>query len=466
MLETKGPDVVLWRAELRATLALAWPLVLTNVAQALIGATDTVLLGWAGAETLAAGVLGISLYQAVLVLGIGLMMAASPLLAKERGQRAHSVRDLRRTVRQAMWLALAFCVPVWVLLWHTEDILLLLGQDPILSARAETIVRALQWGILPALWYMVLRFFVSALEEPFWSMIVVAAAIVINAVLNYGLIFGRFGFPELGLVGAGIGSTMANLFMFLAMAFVVGVHPRFRRYHLFGRFWRSDWIRFRYLLRLGLPISITLGFEVGIFNAAVLLMGLINTQSIAAHAVALQIAALAFMVPLGLGQAATVRVGLAYGRRDREGIARAGWSALTLALAFMGSTALLMLFFPNQLVGLFLDRHDPANTPVFPLAVSFLFVAALFQLFDGAQVIGAGMLRGLHDTRVPMIYAGLGYWVVGISTAVAFGFWLGWQGLGIWIGLAVSLAVVAALMIGRWIRREALGLTSWREVTS
>lgn len=464
MVGTAGGAWAHWRAEVRATLTLAWPLVLTNVAQALIGATDTVLLGWAGASTLAAGVLGINLYQAVLILGMGLMMAASPMLAKERGQRAHSVRDLRRTVRQTLWLAAAFCVPVWALLWHTEEILLLFGQDPLLAADAERLVRVLQWGMLPALWYLVLRFFVSALEKPIWSLVVVAVTIVLNAFLNYGLIFGRFGLPEFGLVGAGIGSSIANAVMFLGMALVVILHPHFRRYHLFGHFWRADWIRFNYLLRLGLPIAITLGFEVGIFNAAVMLMGLIGASSIAAHAIALQIAALAFMVPLGLSQAVTVRVGLAYGRGDREGIARAGWAALALALTFMTSTALLMLLFPNQLVGLFLDRNDLANGPVFPLAVSFLFVAALFQIFDGAQVVGAGMLRGLHDTRVPMAYAGFGYWIVGMLTAVGLGFWLDWQGLGVWIGLAVSLAVVAALMIGRWLRREQLGLTAWREV--
>jgi MATE family, multidrug efflux pump len=452
-----------WSAEFRATFALAWPLVLTNLAQSLINATDTVLLGWAGASILAAGALGINLELALLVIGMGLVMAASPMLAREIGARAHSVRDVRRTVRQAMWVAAGFCVPAWLLLWHAKAILILFGQDPVLAANAQHLLRALQWGMLPALWYLVLRSFVVALQRPFWSMAVVVAAILINAFLNYGLIFGKFGFPRMGLVGAGIGSSCANSAMFLGMALVVGLHPRFRRYHLFGHFWRPDWPRLVDLLRLGLPIAVTLGFEVGIFNAAVMLMGLIGASSIAAHVVAIQIASLTFMVPLGLGQAATVRVGLAYGRRDREGIARAGWTALALALAFMASMAWTMLLFPHQLVSLFLDPSDPQNAPVIPLALSFLFMAALFQVFDGAQVVGAGMLRGLHDTRVPMAFAGFGYWIVGLGTSVGLGFGLGWQGLGIWAGFVVSLAVVAALMIGRWIRRERLGLTEWQK---
>jgi MATE family multidrug resistance protein len=228
-----------------------------------------------------------------------------------------------------------------------------------------------------------------------------------------------------------------------------------------GRFWRADWERFREVWRLGLPIAITLALEITIFNAAVFLMGLIGAVSVAAHAIALQIAAFSFMVPLGLSQAVTVRVGLAFGRRDRSGIARAGWTAFALGVSFMALMALLMLAIPHHLVTLFLDTADPANAPVIPLAVSFLFLAALFQIFDGAQSVGAGMLRGLHDTRVPMLFAAFGYWVVGLATAVGLAFGLGWQGVGIWTGLATGLGVVAILIVSRWMRRESLGLLDW-----
>ena len=449
----------LWRAEIKATLLLAYPLVLTNVTQALIHATDVVLLGWAGPRTLAAGALGVNLFTALYIFGVGVVSATAPMIARQLGARRHSVRDVRRTVRQGIWAAVAICVPVWAMLWNSESILLLIGQDPELSADAAQFVRALQWGLLPALLYLVLRSFVAALERPIWSLLVGIGGVICNAFLNYVLIFGKLGFPELGLMGSGIGSAITNLLMFGGMAIVVTRHRRFRRYRLFGRFWRPDWARFAAVWKLGFPIAVTLALEVTIFSAAIFLMGMFGTAAIAAHAIALQIAALAFMVPLGISQAATVRVGLALGRSDPSGIGRAGWTSFALGVGFMAMMGLLMIAAPYSLVHLFLDESDPANAPVIRLAISFLAVAALFQIVDGAQAVGAGMLRGLHDTAIPMIYAAFGYWVIGLGVGVGLAFGTGWEGLGIWLGLASGLAVVAVLMITRWMRREKLGLT-------
>jgi MATE family multidrug resistance protein len=453
----------LWRDEIRATLALAWPLVMTNIAQSLIHATDVVLLGWAGPRALAAATLGLNIYLAFFIFGLGLMIATAPILAREIGARRHSVRDVRRTVRQGMWAAVAISIPVWGVMWYSGTLLVALGQDPALSADAQSFVRVLMWGLLPYLFYIVLRNFISALEKPLWSLGIGIVAVVFNAVVNYGLIFGKLGMPELGLVGAGVGSATSNLLMFAGMSAVVLLHPRFRRYRLFGRFWRSDWERFRHIWQLGIPVAITLALEISIFNAAVFLMGLIGTESIAAHAIAIQIAALTFMVPLGLGQAVTVRVGLAFGRRDPVGIAIAGWTAFWLGVGFMTLMALLILAIPGPIVSLFLDSADPANARVIELTLSFILVAAFFQIFDGAQAVGAGMLRGLHDTRVPMFYAAFGYWVVGLATGVGLGFGLGWEGFGVWIGLAAGLATVSVLMLARWIRRERIGLLRWPE---
>jgi MATE family multidrug resistance protein len=447
-----------WRDEAAATAQLAGPLILTNLAQSAINATDVVLLGWLGARELAAASIGVNLFIAFLIFGMGLVMAASPIMAKQLGARRHSVRETRRTVRQAMWAAISITVPVWLILWHAEPILRLLGQDPALSADAARFIRPLMFGYLPALGYLVLRAFVAALELPAWATLVSVAGVISNAVLNYGLIFGAWGLPRFGLFGAGLGSTITQSLMFIGMAIVVTRHHRFRRYRLFGRFWRPDWSRYKEVWRLGLPIALTLGLEVTVFNAAVFLMGLIGATSLAAHAIAIQIASLTFMVPLGLSQAVTVRVGLAYGRGDRVGVARAGWTAFAMGTAFMAAMAVLMYAMPHTLVGIFLDERLPQNRAVVPLAVSFLSVAALFQVFDGAQSVGAGMLRGLQDTTVPMIFAGFGYWVVGMGTAVWLGFGLGWQGFGIWVGLAAGLAVVSVLMLARWLRRERLTL--------
>jgi MATE family multidrug resistance protein len=376
------------------------------------------------------------------------------------------VRDVRRTVRQGLWSALAISLPVWAILWNAEPILRALGQEPELAARAAHYMRALQWAFLPFLGYIVLRSFIAALERPLWGLWAGLAGTLVNTFVAWVLIFGKLGFPRLEMVGAGIATTISCTVMFGVLAAVVSIDKKFRRYHLFGRFWRADWPRFLGLWRLGLPIAATLVFEVSIFNAAVFLMGLIGATSVAAHSIAIQIASIAFMVPLGFGQAATVRVGLAYGAHDRDGITRAGWTAYVMGVGFMGVTACLMLFAPRLLIGVFLDRSDPENHPVIELAVLFLVFAALFQLADGAQAVGSGMLRGLQDTRVPMLIAAFGYWGVGLPLAILLGFPLGLAGAGIWIGLACGLLVVAVLMTARWLMRDRLGLADRTPVAS
>jgi MATE family multidrug resistance protein len=448
----------LWREELRETLTLAWPLVLTNFTQALIPATDVVLLGWAGKDKLAAASLGVNLVNGCMIFGVGVVMASAPMIARAIGHRQRSLHETRRTVRQSLWAAVTLIIPVWLLLWHTEAILLLFHQDPLLAHQAAQLVRPMMFGILPLLWYVVLRSFISALSRPGWALATGLLAVLFNAMTNYLLIFGGLGIPALGLFGAGLGSALSNFLLFLGLAVVVSRQRHFRRYHLFGHFWRPDWARFRDIWRLGAPIGVTLGMEVTVFSAAVFLMGLIGAAELAAHAVAITLAALCFMTPLGIGQAATVRVGLAYGRGDPAGIARAGGTAFGVTMAFMLTTTTVMLLFPRQLIGLFMNLGDPANAHVAALALSFLMVAALFQLFDGAQAVGAGMLRGLHDTAVPMAFSALGYIGVGLGSSILFGFHFHWGGVGIWTGLALGLAATASLLISRWALRKRLGL--------
>jgi multidrug resistance protein, MATE family len=454
LLDRQSP----WRDELRATLALAWPLVLTNLAMTMIGATDVVMVGWLGPTELAATSLGFNLCMTCAIFSMGVITATSPMMASERGRKAHSVRDIRRTFRQGLWLALAIMVPVWLFLWQAEAVLLALGQQPELAEKAQTYVRAYMWSILPFMWLIVARNFLSALERPMWSLVIGVAGVFANAAFNYVLIFGKLGLPALGIIGAGIGSILANFFMFFGMVAVISLHPKFRRYRLFGRWWRSDWARFNALWKLGLPIGITMGLEGGVFAVAVMLMGWIDTQSVAAHAIALQIASVTFMVPLGLAQAATVRVGIGYGRKDADMIRRAGWTGFVIGTGFMAIMAALIWTAPSVLVSIFIDSHAPENAVVVALAIKFLFVAGLFQIFDGAQVVGAGMLRGLHDTRWPMVFAAFGYWAIGIGAGYWLAFERGWNGVGIWAGLAIGLGIVALLMLSRWLMRHRLGL--------
>jgi MATE family multidrug resistance protein len=447
-----------WLVEFRSTLALAAPLVLTNVAQTGMTATDVLMMGRIGADAVAAGALAANLYFAILIFGIGVMSATAPLIATERGRRAHSVREVRRTVRQGFWAAICISIPSWLVLWHGEAILLAMGQEPRLAEAAGGYLRRLQWSMLPFLAYLVLRSFTAAMERPLWALGAVVLGLVVNALANWVLIFGHLGAPALGLPGSGIATLFATLLMFAALALVIVRDRRFRRYHLFGRFWRFDWPRFRDFWRLGLPIGATLVFEVSIFNAAVFLMGLFGAAPLAAHSIAIQIASLTFMVPMGFSQAVTVRVGRAYGAGDAVGVARAGWAAFTLGVGFMVLTAIAMITVPRLLISAFLDLDAPTNAEVVEIAVVFLALAALFQVADGAQVMGAGMLRGLHDTRVPMVYAALGYWGLGLPIGVLLAFWGGMQGVGLWLGLALGLAAVAILMLWRWLRRDALGL--------
>lgn len=431
-------------------------MILTNLAQTAMTATDVMMMGWVGASTLAAGALGTNFYYLLMIFGLGLMLATSPMMARELGRNRFTVREIRRTVRQGLWIAVAVSIPIWIVLWNTASILRAMGQDAGLAVEAGHYMRALQWAVLPFFGYIVLRSFIAALERPGWALVIAVLSVAFNALANWALIFGHFGFPKLGIVGSGIATTLSSVMMFAGLVFVICTDKTLRRYRLFGRFWRADWPRFVELLRLGLPIAAILSFEVTIFNAAAFLMGLIGADSLAAHAIAIQIASIAFMVPLGFGQAATVRIGRAYGAQDREGIKRAGWVAFACGTGFMVVTALLMLLAPYQLISAFIDVNDPANANVISLAVTFLAFAALFQIFDGGQAVASGMLRGLHDTTVPMIYAAIAYWGVGLPLSVGFGFWLGMDGAGIWLGLVCGLAMAAILLTSRWLRREKL----------
>ena len=450
-----------WVAELRSTLALAWPLILANLTQQLIQATDILLMGRLGSTQLAAATLALNLTFTVNLLLLGVLIASSPMMASALGQRFNAVRDVRRTFRAGLWLLIFTLPPYWLLLWHVGSLMRAFGMSEVLASQGQIFLRAYMWTTAPWLLFQLLRNFVSALERPRIVLWLSLAGIGINALLSWSLIFGHFGLPALGLRGGGLGSTLTWLAMCGALIAVTARERRFRRFHLFGHWWRFDGQRTMAMVRLGLPIGITMALEMGVFALAAYFMGWIGAPAVAAHAVALQLAALTFMVPLGLGQAATVRVGLALGRGDKPGITRAGWTSWVIGVGFMAAMALVMWAIPRQLVTLFLT-DVPANALTIALAVSFVRVAAAFQLVDGAQVIGAGMLRGLHDTRWPLIFALVGYWVVGLGVGAWLAFARDWQGIGIWIGLASGLAAVAVLMLARWLMRERLGLTSVR----
>ncbi|MDB5505489.1 MAG: Multidrug and toxin extrusion family efflux pump [Devosia sp.] len=445
-----------WLAEFRALLVLGWPLIIAQLAQNALFTTDVIMMSRLGPKYLAAGTLATAFFICFQLLGVGLLSAVAPMVAQARG--SGQLRDIRRIVRQGFWVAILLTLVMTPIIWQIEPILLFLGQDPELSRLAARFTHFAVWLYLPAMGIMVLRSFLAAHGATTIILLITLAGVLLNGFANYALVFGNWGFPRLELAGSGIATSVVNFVMFAMMATYVLTHHRFRRYHVFARFSVPDWPHFWALFRVGGPIGLMLLAEVGIFSAAAMLMGRLGVEEVAAHAVAIQFASLAFMVPLGIGQAATVRVGLFYGQSNPEGIRKAGWVSMAGTLLFMTASCIIFLAFTAPLVGLFIDASNPDNARTISLAVGYLTVAALFQLVDGGQVSAASSLRGLSDTTVPLVAALIGYWAVGLPISVLLGFYTDLAGVGIWIGLAVGLAFVAVVLTIRFAMRERLGL--------
>ncbi len=444
--------ISLWSSEAWGTLALAGPLILTNLAQISFRTTDTVMMGRLGAAELAGGALGINFYFPLYLFGLGVAMAVAPMAAQALGARQY--KAARRSVRQGLWVVTAIGLLCGLLIWNAAPFLRAFGQAEANVTLAEAYLRAAVWGIVPSFWLLVLRSFAIALTRPRPVLVIAIVGAGLHVLIEYALMFGHFGLPALGVVGAGVSNSLVQWFMFLAMVGYILYDRRYRRFALLVRLWRPDWPRFFEVLRVGLPIGFTILAESGLFATAVYLMGALGTAQLAAHAIALQCIALAFMVPLGIAQAATVRVGRAQGAGDSAAVGRAGWVAIALGAAISLVPAAVFWFLPRLLIELFLDPLAPGSLPVIAFAVTFLAIGAVFQLFDGIQVVAANALRGLKDTRVPMWIAIFSYWPVGLGAALLLGFSLGGGGEGIWLGLALGLVVAAVLLVWRFHRRE------------
>jgi putative MATE family efflux protein len=455
-----GPAPASAREELGALLRLAGPLVGANLLQMAVSAVDVIFVARLGTRDLAAATLGVFLFNLLMYACIGLTSAAAPLIAAELGRRRHAVREVRRSFRMAMWVGAAACAVVILILAHGETLLRIAGQDPDVSRRAGRFLDLILVAAIPGVASGVMRTTAAALGRPGWAFAVTGLALGLGIVGNWVFVFGHLGAPALGLEGSAIASVVSMTAMAIAYALILALDPKLRRYRLWGRWWVGEWARFREIVRLGVPIMLTWMFEGALFGGAALLMGLIGVDEVAAHAVALNIAAVAFQVPFGVSQAATIRVGMAFGARDPAWIARAGRVALVVGIGFMALSAAAMWAAPRLLVSAYVDVDAAANAAVVALAVRYLAIAAVFQLVDGAQAVAAGVLRGLQDTRVPMLVALFGYWVVGFGVAVLLGFRTPLAGVGIWIGLAVGLLVVSALLLWRWNARGRLGLVA------
>ena len=438
---------------LRATLTLGLPLIGGMLSQAAISLTDTIMMGWYGVAELAAVALGASYFHVILIVGMGFGLAVMPMVAAAAANDDR--RQVRRVTRMGLWIGLLFSAASMPLFWYSGAIFLALGQEEQVAADAQTYLRIAGWAIAPGVLLVVLRSHLSALEHARIVLYATLAGAVLNGALNWVLIFGNLGAPELGIAGAAVASLGTHLLICLVLALYAARAKDLRQDMLFSRFWRPDWAAMGDVFRLGWPIGLTLLAETGLFMATLIMMGWIGSNELAAHGIAIQIASTTFMVHIGLSQAATVRAGRAWGKSDVPNLRLAGVAALFWSGVMVAVTVFAFTVFPEELVGLFVDPDDPLRPEIIAIGASLLIVAALFQLADAAQVMALGLLRGVQDTRVPMFYAVISYWLIGMPCAYLFGFPLGMGGPGIWLGLVVGLALAGLTMMIRFWRGVA-----------
>ncbi len=433
----------------RSILTLGLPLVGSHLAQFAITLTDAIMLGWYDIGALAGEVLGGSLWFVMFLFGSGFAFAVMPMVA--RAQSAGEPAQVRRVTRMGLWVSIAFAMLAVPLLLVSEIWLVWLGQDPAVADMASRYLGILAWGLFPALGVMVLKSFLAALERTRVVLWITLIAVAVNVVVNYALIFGNWGMPELGIEGAAIASLCVHCVSLAAtIAYTRIAQPE---HELFTRFWRPDIEALGRVFRLGWPIGLTNLAEVGLFAASSLMMGWLGPVALAAHGIALQISSATFMVQLGLSNAATVRAGQASGRDDAQHLRRGAAMVALLSMVIAVLTVAVFLLLPEQMIGLFLDPDDPVRGVVISTGVVLLAAAALFQVVDAAQVIALGLLRGIQDTKVPMVIAIISYWGLGAPLSYVLGFVLGWGGVGVWLGLAAGLGLAGVLLTLRFLRR-------------
>lgn len=430
----------------RSIWRLGLPLIGGHMAGMLVGMTDTLMLGWYSVDALAAVVLASTLFFVIFIMGSGFAFGLMPMVAE-----AHAQDDevaIRRVTRMGMWLSIIYSLLMLPLLWFSGPVLVAIGQDPDLAASAQVYLRVMGIGLIPAILIMVFKSYLAALEHTrvvFW---VTVAAAATNAAVNYVLIFGRFGFPELGVLGAATASLSVHVVSIIGVAAYAVV--KLPEHTLFSRFWKPDWEAFAKVFRIGLPIGFTQLAEVGLFAVSAMMMGWIGKVPLAAHGIVINLAGMAFMMHLGLSNAATIRAGNAIGRRDADHLARGAKTGLVISMALAVCAIAVFLAIPEVLISAFLDREDPQFELILQTGVGLLFFAALFQFVDGAQAMALGFLRGIQDTKVPMVYAALSYWGCGLGTGYVLAFVLDWGAQGIWIGLVVGLTVAAITLMWRF----------------
>ncbi len=425
--------------ELRPTLALALPIIVGQVSQMLIGLTDNAFIGRVGTVSLAAAAFTHGVFGIFYVVGIGLLLGAGVFAARDHG--AGNEAGCAAWLRHGRALALAVGLGAFGLMAALSTQLHRFGQPPEVVAVVRPFFLLIAASFVPALVFQVQRQFAESTGRPWVPMAIILGDVVLNVFLNWVLVFGHLGCPALGLVGSGWATLLARL---LAVTVIAGWLRLSRHFATIRAAPGTGWERARFvtLLRLGGPAGMMLLFEAGAFAAASLMMGWLGTVPLAAHQVALGCAALTFMVPLGLSIAVSLRISRAVGEGRREALRPIGFGALAAGLSFMACCALVF-----ALAGRYITAGFTPAADVAALAAQLLVVAAIFQLFDGGQVISAGALRGLADVRVPTVITFVAYWLIALPAGYLLAFKLGAGPVGVWAGLAAGLGF-AALLLG------------------
>lgn len=428
------------RRELSAVAKLAAPVVITQLGMMLMGTVDAMMLGRVSEHALAAGALGNVVSFGMMVFAQGMLMALDPLVAQAHG--AGDRQAVARHMQRGMVLAIGLSLPLALIMWDMESILRALGQDPAIVGDTSAYIRAMIPGVAAFLLFTVGRQTLQAMSHVNQALIAIVVANVANVAANYALIFGHWGFPELGVVGSGWATSICRVLMLVVLAgagrSILKPLLSELRLQVLKPSTYGD------LIRLGVPIGFQISVEMWLFNAVALMIGSLGARELAAHQIALTLAAMAFMVPLGVAGAAATRVGNAVGRGDADGARLSAKASLGLGAAVMTLSATAFAVFPELLARAFTPEE-----PVIALAATLLPVAALFQIFDGLQVVGAGVLRGAADTRVPAMIAVIGYWLLGLPLAWWLGFHSSLGPQGMWWGLTLGLASVAVLFLWR-----------------
>jgi multidrug resistance protein, MATE family len=434
--------------EAKVCLMLTFPLVSSHLAQAGMGWVDTVMMGQLGDQALAAGGLGATLFMTLLLTGTGLLSSTSPLMAEAYGSRQKD--RVQKVITQGLWLSIAVSIPIMILLEISDIWLLLIRQPQELLTLTQEYLKALTWGVIPALSFSILRNIAIVLNCSNSVFIAMLGGLVCNAIANDILMHGKFGFPALGLSGIGWASTIIWWLMFLGLALYLKFYWKFCLNNSCKSIWYLDSQVLKQLLHLGSAIALFAIVEDGLFAFITVLMGQFGTTALASHQIVLQTITMTIMVPLGISYAMTIRVGQLKGALAFRKIQLAGVVGFALGGGFMLAVALLFLIIPQFIISFYLDVHNPANQAVVYSAISFLNIAAVFQLVDGLQTIAAGALRGLQDVVVPMWIGILAYWGIGLLSGYMLGSRFEWHGRGLWCGLAVGLTIGATTLVWRF----------------